>query len=669
MRLRIVNGLTGLLFIPSLVLGQAGSDVTHIRDRLRLYYVGYPIGWETYELTKDASGGGYAYASDFDYNDRGRRTHVVATATLGADFAPRHLEIARVLDTVRKVEVRIDVNGGRARVLARGAQQDVPLPRVAFAIGGTQPVSQHVMLLRYWASHGRPREVAVVPGGPTNTVTIVFRGRDTVPVHGRREVLDRYAVDGVTWGVEAVWVDRGGRLAALSTTGGGLTLDAVRDDLEPQLPMLMASGTRDRMSDLTAMSRRVRPVAAGALALVGATLIDGTGAPATPNATIVIAQGKIVAAGPAASTPVPRGARRVDVSGKTVMPGLWDMHTHVMQMEWAPVYLAAGVTTVRDMGNNLYFVVPFRDAIHANKTIGPRVLVAGLVDGGGPNAFGAIQAETPEQGRAVVRRYHELGFEQMKLYDLVKPDVVGAIVAEAHKLGMTVTGHVPRALGLLASIDSGMDQIAHLPIRGNAQSDTVRALIDSVRAHGTVIDPTAAWGELLGHSTAEPVTNLVPGVVNLPPVLAQRITAMGVATVDTATAHARMSQTLGVLRALYRAGVPLVAGTDEGVPGLSVYREVELYAHAGIPAVDALRAATAVPASVMKLDASVGTIEPGKLADLIVLAGNPLERIENIEHVVLVMTHGVLYRSADLWRVAGFRPMNEESQSKGAVNR
>ena len=643
-----------LLLVPSLASAQVARDTATVRDRLRLYYVGYPIGWEQYELTRDGAGG-YRYTSDFDYTDRGRRTHLVAAARLSGDFSPQRLEISRVTDTSRTVETLVDVKGKRAHVLSRGREMDVAFPKVIVAIGGATPVSQHLLLLRYWASHGRPHSLAAVPGGPTNTITITIRGRDTLDVAGRRAVLDRYAVDGVTWGVESVWLDQSGRLAALTTTGGGLTLDAVREDLEPQLATLMASGTRDRMTDLARMTRTVTPLASGSVALVGATLIDGTGAPPVTDATVVVRNGAIVAAGARATTPIPRGARRIDVSGRTIMPGLWDMHTHVMQMEWAPVYLAAGVTTVRDMGNNLYFIVPFRDAVTAHRTLGPRTLVAGLVDGGGPSAFGAINATTPEEGRAVVRRYHDLGFEQIKLYDLVAPAVVGAIITEAHRLGMSVTGHVPRALGLLASVDSGMDQIAHLPIRGDTSSDSVKAQIASLRRHGTVVDPTAAWGELLQHSTAEPVSALIPGVVNLPPILAQRVNAMGIATVDTATAHARMRRTLGALHALHAAGVPLVAGTDEGVPGLSVYREVELYVAAGIPPMEALRAATAVPAKVMGLDRTLGTIEVGKRADLIVLDQNPLEDIRNLQHVRLVMKDGVLYRSDDLWRAAGFK--------------
>jgi imidazolonepropionase-like amidohydrolase len=649
--------LAALLLLPSAARAQSGSDPAAVHDTLRLYYVGHAIGREIYALARTGVGdSAYSLTADYDYTDRGRRTHVTATARTTADFSPRHLEVSRLTDTSTTVEARLDVRDGRAQVLSRGRTADVLLPRGTVAIAGTAPVSQHLLLLRYWASHGRPRTLRAIPGGPTNTLTIVHRGRDTLPLGDRRVVLDRYAVDGVTWGVEAMWLDQAGRLAALSTTGGGLTLDAVRLELDALLPALVDIATRDRLADMTRLSHSVYALASGDVALVGATLIDGTGRAAIADATVVVAGGRIVAAGARNAVAIPRHAKRVDVTGRTIMPGLWDMHSHVMQMEWAPVYLAAGVTTVRDMGNNLYFIVPFRAAIDSGRIIGPHLLLAGLVDGGGPNAFGAVTATTPAEGRAVVGRYHELGFEQIKLYDLVPADVVGVIVAEAHRLGMTVTGHVPRALGLLASVDSGMDQIAHLPIRGDSSADSVHAQIRALRAHGTVVDPTAAWGELLGHSTAEPVANLIPGVVNLPPVLAQRVNGMGVATIDTAAAHARMRRTLGVLRALHDAGVPLVAGTDEGVPGYSVSREVELYMAAGIPPMDALRAATAVSARAMGMERRTGTIEPGKEADLLVLDGNPLDAVRNLQRVRLVMKAGALYRSADLWRAAGFTP-------------
>jgi imidazolonepropionase-like amidohydrolase len=319
------------------------------------------------------------------------------------------------------------------------------------------------------------------------------------------------------------------------------------------------------------------------------------------------------------------------------------------------VYLAAGVTTVRDMGNEIHFVIPLREALRTGRAIGPRLVLAGLIDGPGPNAFGAVTAGTPDEGRAVVRRYRALGFEQVKLYTLLAPAVVAAIADEAHRLGMTVTGHVPAALGIVAAVDSGMDQIAHLPIRGDARSDSVQRLIQALAARGTAIDPTASWGELLGHSTAEPVARFQPGIAHLPPVLAQRIGAMGARGIDTATAHARLARTLGVIGALHAAGVPLLAGTDEGVPGFSVYREVELYAAAGMTPMQALRAATAVPARALRLDAESGTIGPGKRADLVVLERNPLDAIANIRSVALVMSGGTLYRSADLWRAAGFR--------------
>jgi imidazolonepropionase-like amidohydrolase len=140
-------------------------------------------------------------------------------------------------------------------------------------------------------------------------------------------------------------------------------------------------------------------VKSGTYALVGGTIVDGTGRPAVPDGVVMI-RGR-----PHRRRRPPRGDRPAggraarDVAGKDLVPGLWDMHTHVTQIEWAPVYLAAGVTTVRDMGNEFEFIVALRRSMASRRSLGPRLLLAGLVDGPGPNAFGVYEASTPEEGR------------------------------------------------------------------------------------------------------------------------------------------------------------------------------------------------------------------------------------------------------------------------------
>jgi imidazolonepropionase-like amidohydrolase len=461
----------------------------------------------------------------------------------------------------------------------------------------------------------------------------------------------------VVWGTEYAWLDGSERLAMFASAAGGLSTKGVRADLVSSYDELMKVAARAALKDLAAVSKKTTPVANGSIALVGATLIDGTGHDAVSDATVVIDGGKIVAAGPSGAVKIPTGARRIDAKGKTIVPGLWDMHAHLHQSEWASVYVAAGVTTVRDMGNELAFITALRSAIESNTVRGPRVLLAGLVDGGGPNAFGAFSATTPDEGREIVRRYHHLGFEQMKLYSLLAPNVVAAICQEAHSLGMTVTGHVPTSLPLLAAVDSGMDQVAHLPIRADVSPDSLANIIAHLRAHGTVIDPTESWNEIGGHSTVEPLQNFQPVLQHLPaPFVQFRVAGWGTPSPDTAAAHTRLARSLQTIRALHEAGIPIVAGTDEGVPGFSVYREIELYTKAGFTPMDAILAATSVSAKAMKLDAEIGTIEAGKRADLIVLDANPLENISNIRSVRWVMTRGSLFDSAALWRAAGFTP-------------
>jgi imidazolonepropionase-like amidohydrolase len=625
-------------------------------DSLRLYYVGRPVGWERYDFTLGKDG--KQFTADFDYIDRGRRIHLASTMVLAPDYSPRHLEVARIADTTHTIVTRVDVNGQTASVVRNGQTADVALPSVAFALSPFQPMSQHLALLRYWRAHGSPPSMAVVPGAPTNNVAIKKLGVDSIRLaDGKTVALTRYSIDGIVWGLEYAWLDTDDRLAMFATAAGGLSFKAVRADLVPDYTALMEVASRGAIKDLRSISARTKPEATGAIALVGATLIDATGAPAVEHSTVVVANGRIVAAGPSATTSVPVGTKRVDVTGKTIIPGLWDSHAHLHQLEWIPAYIAAGVTTVRDMGNELPFITALRTEVESGRVNGPRILLAGLVDGPGPNAFGALSATTPDEGREIVRMYRKLGFGQMKLYSLLSPAVVGAICDEAHKLGMTVTGHIPVSLSLLAAVDSGMDQVAHLPIRGDPASDSVKRVIQHLRDKGTVLDPTASWAEIGGHSTAEPLNNFQPVVDHLPATFVQtRVAGWGAVNVDPATAHQRLARTLATVRALHDAGVPIIAGTDEGVPGFSVYREIELYTMAGFTPIEAIRSATAVPAVAMGIGKDVGTIERGKRADLLVLDANPLDNISNIRTVLLVMKDGRLYDSAALWRGAGFNP-------------
>ena len=626
-----------------------------IIDSLRIFYIGRPAGWERYELSPSSRG--HTLTSDYDFVDRGRRNRSQLTINTDPDYTLRSYENVRLTDTSRTVNASAEFSNGRAKFVRYGKSSEVAVPSVAYALWGYAPTAQHVALIRYWESHGRPATMAVVPGDP-NPVTIRRVAVDTVGSGGSRIPLARYTIDGVIWGLNFLWLDAQGRLAMFATGGGGgLSFKTVRAALLPLRDQLMDVATKAQMAELYAIESKAKSIAEGKLALVGATLIDATGKPAVPNATVVIENGRIAAAGPSASTPVPAGARRIDVAGKTIIPGLWDNHAHLHQIEWIPTYFAAGVTSVRDMGSEWPLLVEMRKAIRSGRIPGSNLFFAGLIDGPGPQGFGEFSASTPAEGRALVRRYHQMGFEMMKIYLALMPNVTAAICDEAHKLNMRCTGHVPTSMDLHSAIDSGMDQIAHFPVRGDLTSDSGKVQLAHFVAKKTVFDPTASWGEIGGKSAQEPMENIQPVLQHLPLAMLQpRIPSLGQSPSDTATSHARLARQLANIKAAHDAGVPIIPGTDEGIPAYSVYRELELYVKAGFTPMEALQSATSVSAKAMRVDKDLGTIEKGKRADLLVLDANPLDNISNVRTVHFVMKDGKMFESAALWRVAGFKP-------------
>jgi len=257
-----------------------------------------------------------------------------------------------------------------------------------------------------------------------------------------------------------------------------------------------------------------------------------------------------------------------------------------------------------------------------------------------------------------VARYKAAGFAQMKIYSRIQPEVVAAIATEAHRKGMTVTGHVPEGMTAMQAIEAGMDQINHFgPVYQEIRraGDGRERVIQFFKDHHTVVDPTMAWGALLGRPMNVDIASFEPGFAKAPYTLTSVIGTAGSAA-TAAPQGTRQQDQYAVLRALYAAGIPIVAGTDKAIPGHSLHRELELYVQAGLTPMQVIQLATSGAAKVMGLDGDVGTVQAGKRADLILVQGNPLEQFSDLRKVTRVVTKGQMYDPEDLWNNVGFRP-------------
>ena len=638
------------------------------------------IGQETYEIRHD--GDSLAVKVDFKFTDRGTPVPLSATFRAAPDLTPRAFEIKGQTARNASIDEAVTIDGDKVHFRTRDKQSDLTPPAGPFfTIAGYAPATMQMLMVRYWATHGSPSQLATLPSG---SVKVEPRGQDAIHITGkdgaRDEKLDRYTIEGLIWGRETLWFDGNHNLvAAVSTDAEFDHFEAIREGYESALGDFVGRAGTDGMSALAELSKGISGSRASTLAIVGGTLIDGTGAAPIPDAAVVIHDGRIVAVGPRSKVKIPKHANVVDARGKTILPGLWDMHAHFEQVEWGPIYLAAGVTTVRDCGNELEFITAVRDAIAQGRGLGPRLLLAGIVDGTGTYTIGVERVDTPEQARMWTDRYHAAGFQQMKIYSSVKVEELKVIADEAHRLGMTVTGHIPEGLTAYQAVEAGQDQINHIhyiadimkaPLPENAsrldrfkaganidlQSPEAQKAMAFLKDHHTVVDPTMALMEFYTATTAKPPASFEPGVNKVAPELAEQLTDVAPPTDRSEIGEKVFEKDLAIVGALHRAGIPVVAGTDQTVPGHSLHREIELYVQAGFTPMEAIQAATLVPARAMGIEKESGTVEKGKRGDLILVNGNPLDDIHNLRNVEYVITNGTMFHTPELWQSVGFKP-------------
>jgi hypothetical protein len=671
--------------ISGVANGQTSADADAARSanpeiiesgKFRIYELKQILGEEAYEISRSATGDFVLTAkSAIPFADQEHKPLVNVTLRTSADFTPQTFQIKGTTMLEIEENTSVVIDGPAAKIHDRGSDTSVNVPKTFFTMSGYVPVSVEMMLVRYWLAHGQPKSIQLLPAGEAS---VELRGKDTVTIAGKSIVLSRYHLSGKNWrggwGRQTLWLDSDNRLVAAVNLGSDIETNyyAFSDTYESQLSFFLKRTVDDAIDRLGQIANQLSPQTNQPIVLAGGTLIDVNGKPATPNSVVVVQGDRIVAAGPRASVKVPDNAKVIDVTGKFLLPGLWDMHSHFYQTELGPTYLAAGITSARDVGNDTEYGTSLRDAAKERRGLGPRMLLAGYIEGKNEYHSFDVQVETPEEVRAAVQRYKNAGYEQIKIRDNVKLETLKVICAEAHRLGMTVTDHVPQGMNALQAVEAGMDQLNHLnfvltgffpqrnrnnpPVTINLNAPNVVNALRFFKEHGTVIDPTDAVLELMLRPINMPIETFEPGMTKVPAELKVQINKKGEAAEQAEGLRMVVDVLLKITGALHRAGVPIVAGTDVGVPGHTLHRELELYVKAGMTPLEAIQAATITPARVMKLDNEVGTIEAGRRADLVVLDANPIENISNIRKVRLVMTQGRLFDCAKLWESVGFQP-------------
>jgi len=526
----------------------------------------------------------------------------------------------------------------------------------------------------------------LLPGGEARLERVDAR---TVASAGSSRVrVAQVAIHGLDFAPMRVWLDADGYLFAQLDP----LFSVVREGYEAAVPELWKAQQESQTRRAKETAHRLRHVPHGPVVLRHAAVFDPSTGTMRSGWTVVVKGARIAAAGPDASTPAPSGPKVevIDATGKFLLPGLWDMHVHQSDGDGL-LQLACGITTARDLGNDIDHATQMRADYRSGAAIGPRLVLAGVIDGPGPRAAPTkVLASTPEEARKWVDVYARRGYEQIKIYSSVAPSLVPVIIAAAKAHHLRVSGHIPTGMRAAEAVDDGYDEIQHvnylllnfaskdadtagtgrftlladLAARlGDLRGPEVRALLDQLEAHHTVIDPTLNVYESMFTSRPGTIAPGIEAVESWLPAQVRRNYLGGGLPVDDKTdgPYRRAFDTMmKMVGRLYEEKIPLEVGSDAEA-GFGFARELELRVEAGIPASDVLADATLRSARIMGKDKELGSIDAGKLADLVVLDADPLSDVGAVRRASLVVKDGVLFDPQALFAAAGVRrpPLGE----------
>ena len=606
---------------------------------------------------------------------RGQVFEFDSSGKSGTDGMPAALEIRGFSPTGDAAETFTVVNG-KASWKSPVDAGSTPYARPAFYSTQGGPIDNTAWFLeRILASPDHT--LKLLPGGEARATKLTTL---TVGSGASRQEVTAWSITGVGTQPIPIWSDARGKFF-----GFVFFLSWLPEQYASEHTRLNEAQTAALAAQAPTLLKSLVKVPGGAVAFTHVRVFDAEARSFLADQTVVVDKGKIASVGPAASARVPAGAQRVDGRGKTLVPGLWDCHMHVASDFTGVQELSMGVTSVRDPGNDDSLTIDRRNRVAAGELLMPHVYASSLIDGKGPNTAQVANVATSEaEAVALVDKAKANGFIGVKFYGTLDPQWLPAAAGEAHKLGLHVHGHIPQGIRPMDAINAGYDEITHInwiimqampdsviqvsngiarfegPGRygkdTNLDGEAISTLVSTMAAKGIYSDPTmVAFESLYVPENGDLGDSYAPFVGTLPPTTERGFRTGGFAVpkdltrADYRKSWAKMVELLG---RMHKAGVPIVAGTDGA--GIELVHELEIYVSAGFTPAEALAAATIVPARLVGQDASTGSITAGKAADLVLVEGDPSQRIGDLRQTRVVMLDGKLLDADALRTAAGF---------------
>jgi imidazolonepropionase-like amidohydrolase len=662
--MRIVSGL----FMAALLLPQAFA--VQADESFSVITGGNVVGH------LDAVDDGGQVRIDYDYKDNGRGPTMAETIRIGADGLPVAWTIAGATTFGSKVSERFAQSGGDASWTDSVGNGSAKVTAPSLYIGqSASPWAMGVYARALLAD--ADRSLPALPGG-----SVTLTAGDELSVSGAAGPLKvrSYAISGLDLNPSYFLLD--GKHALFATISPSFIV--IRKGYEKEEERLRGVAERLSTQRFESIQKQTAHRYGGPLRIRNVRVFDPATMALTAPVSVLVSGNRISSVEPVDGPSTP-GEVLIDGAGGTLVAGLNEMHGHVSQ-QGALLNIAAGVTSMRDMGNDNEVLDGLVERIAAGTIAGPRITRSGFIEGKSPfNSNNGILVDSQQAAIDAVRWYAARGYWQVKLYNSMNPAWAKATADEAHRLGLRVSGHVPAFSNADAMVDAGFDELTHINqtmlgwvltpdedtrslLRLTAlrrlpaldlQSHRVQRTIAHIADEKVALEPTIGIHEALLLSRDGQVPAGMVDYIDHLPIGAQRdakqawsdLSAPG----DAEAYSGAYQQILATLRTMRERGITLIPGTDMG-GAFTFHRELELFQQIGYTAPEVLKLATHDMARYLGRDQSLGSIEKGKLADFFLVPGDPTTDLKAIKQIRMVVSDGTVYFPAEIYPHFGIRP-------------